>query len=99
VTDPDPPPVTRDVLIDLELHLEPPVSGETFSFQSLASAHEPSRITSFRPADAMPAGIRHTNAVTSANTIFFFIPTSRIPGTSKLARRQLRAGKERAVAR
>jgi hypothetical protein len=27
VTDPDPPPVTRDVLIDLELHLEPPVLG------------------------------------------------------------------------
>ena len=44
----------------------------------------------------MPAGTRSTNAATSANTILFFIPTSSILDTSTLARRHLRAGKERA---
>ena len=66
----------------------PPLSGETFSFQSLASLHEPSRITSFWPAEAMPAGTRSTNAVTSANTIPFFMPTSSILDTSTLARQR-----------
>src|SRR5215211_863096 len=47
VTDPNPPPIAGDVLVDLELHLEPSVLRRDLQLPVAGVAARPPRITSF----------------------------------------------------